>query len=281
MANQYGPQDPHQRPYGQPPPPQNGHPQQYQQPYGQSYPPPGYGYEQPYGQPYPPPGQGYGYGEPPRKPGKGAAFWLLVACAPVLLLFGCVAAVVSVSGDTTVTTRKDQPTAAQSAPIAEAEEAPTEEAPTQEAPTQEPESGPSAAAVGGTITLKGIESDLQVAVTLEKVVENATPKVDFLKPKDGNRFFAVQLTLKNTGRQAYSDSPSNGALLIDTEGQQYQSTFGDVQEGVSFAGSVTMGSGDSRKGVIVFEVPKTTKIEKLQFALNSGFADHKGEWLTK
>ncbi len=267
MANQYGPQDPHRRPYGQPPPPQNG----YSQPYQQPYPPPGHGYEQPYGGPYPPPGHEYGYGEPPRKPGKGAAFWLLVACAPILLLFGCVAAVVSVGGDTTVTTRKDRPTAAQSAPITE----------TEKAPTQEPESGPSTATVGGTITLKGIDSDLQVAVTLEKVVENATPKVDFLKPKDGSRFFAIQLTLKNTGQKAYSDSPSNGALLIDTEGQQYRSTFGDVQEGVSFAGSVTMGSGDSRKGVIVFEVPKTTKIEKLQFALDSGFADHKGEWLTK
>ena len=273
MANQYGPQDPHQRPYGQPPPPQNGYSQQYQQPYGQPYPPPGHGYEQPHGRPYPPPG--HGYGEPPRKPGKGAAFWLLVACAPILLLFGCVAAVVSVSDDTTVTTRKDRPTAAQSTPAAETE------AGTEKAPTQEPESGPATAAVGGTISLKGIDSDLQVAVTLEKVVENATPKVDFLKPKDGSRFFAIQLTLENTGRKAYSDSPSNGAMLIDTEGQQYRSTFGDVQEGVSFAGSVTMSSGDSRKGVIVFEVPKTTKIEKLQFALDSGFADHKGEWLTK
>ncbi|WP_440069135.1 DUF4352 domain-containing protein [Streptosporangium sp. OZ121] len=275
MANQYGPQDPHQRPYGQPPPPQNGYSQQHQQPYGQPYPPPGHGYEQPYGQPYPPPGRGYGYAEPPRKPSKGTAFWLLVACAPILLLFGCVAAVVSVSDDTTVTTRKDRPTAAHSAPVAETE------AETEKAPTQEPESKPSTATVGGTITLRGIESDLQVAVTLEKVVENATPKVDFFKPKDGSRFFAVQLTLKNTGQQAYSDSPSNGAMLIDTEGQQYRSTFGDIQEGVSFAGSVTMSSGDSRKGVIVFEVPKTTKIEKLQFALNSGFADHTGEWLTK
>ncbi|MDP9849663.1 hypothetical protein [Streptosporangium lutulentum] len=54
-----------------------------------------------------------------------------------------------------------------------------------------------------------------------------------------------------------------------------------MQEGVSFGGSVTMGAGDSRKGIIVFEVPQAAKISKFQFALNSGFADQKGEWLTQ
>ncbi|WP_326646569.1 DUF4352 domain-containing protein [Streptosporangium sp. NBC_01755] len=191
------------------------------------------------------------------------------------------AAVVSVGGDTTVTTQSDRSRAAQKGQGGAVQPTPVEtsQEPQEEAPTQETK--PSAAAVGGTITLKGIESELQVAVTLEKVVENATPKNDFLKPKEGNRLYAVELILNNTGSAAYSDSPSNGAHLIDAEGQQYRSTFGDVQEGVAFSGSVTMSADDSRKGIIVFEIPKSTKISKFQFALNSGFADHKGEWLTQ
>lgn len=30
--------------------------------------------------------------------------------------------------------------------------------------------------------------------------------------------------------------------------------------------------------MVVFEVPESAKLVKLQFALNSGFADQKGEW---
>ncbi|GAA2880944.1 hypothetical protein GCM10010517_43740 [Streptosporangium fragile] len=264
MANQHGPHDPRWQPqqhYGHPPHPPAGYPQQYQQPYGQPYPPPG-----------------PGYGAPP--PGKGPVFWLLAVCAPILLLAGCMAVVISAGSDTTVTTQPDRPGAAQRDQGGDAQPTLTEDSQeTQPAPVQEPE--PTAAAVGGTITLKGIKPELQVAVTLEKIVDNATPQNDFLKPRDGNRFYAVELTLANTGQAVYSDSPSNGAFLIDSEGQQYQTTFGDVQEGVVFSGSVTMSAGDKRKGLLIFEVPKSTKISKLQFALNSGFADQKGEWLTQ
>ncbi|MER6829532.1 DUF4352 domain-containing protein [Streptosporangium sp. NPDC000563] len=91
----------------------------------------------------------------------------------------------------------------------------------------------------------------------------------------------IRADIRSNSSSKTPGSPSNGAMLIDTEGQQYRTTYGDIQEGVSFAGSVTMSSGDSRKGVLVFEVPKTMKIKKLQFALDSGFADHKGEWLTE
>ncbi|MDP9842265.1 DUF4352 domain-containing protein [Streptosporangium lutulentum] len=213
-------------------------------------------------------------------------FWLLIVCVPILLLFSCVATVVSIGGDTTVTTQEDRPGAVRSAAPESTQPSPVQEAEspaaaenTQPSPVQEAK--PSAAAVGGAITLQGRDSGLQVAVTLVKVVENAKPKNDYSKPETGNRFFAVQLILNNTGQAAYSDSPTNGAYVIDAEGQQYSSAYGDVQEGVSFHGSVTMGAGDSRKGIIVFEVPQAAKISKFQFALNSGFADQKGEWLTQ
>jgi hypothetical protein len=84
--------------------------------------------------------------------------------------------------------------------------------------------------------------------------------------------------LANQGVAVYSDSPSNGAVLIDGEGQQFRSTLHQVSEGQSFGGSATINVGDSRKGVIVFEVPEGAKLVKFQFGLNSGFAQQKGEW---
>ncbi|GAA5077328.1 hypothetical protein HNP84_003698 [Thermocatellispora tengchongensis] len=153
--------------------------------------------------------------------------------------------------------------------------------PEQEPPASEASEADEPAKLGGTITLAGLESDLQVAVTLERVVETATPANDFLKPSAGNRFYAVELVLHNKGQAPYSDSPLNGAVLIDAEGQQYRATIAEVREGVAFGGSVSMGAGDNRKGVIVFEVPAAAEIAKFQFALNSGFADQKGEWLTR
>jgi hypothetical protein len=41
---------------------------------------------------------------------------------------------------------------------------------------------------------------------------------------------------------------------------------------------VTIGAGDTGLGFITFEVPHESQVAKVQFALNSGFADETGEW---
>ncbi|MFC4534723.1 DUF4352 domain-containing protein [Sphaerisporangium dianthi] len=115
-------------------------------------------------------------------------------------------------------------------------------------------------------------------VTVTKVTQRATPSNQFLKPKTGNRYVAVELRLANKGRAVYDDAPSNGAKLIDSEGQQYNTTFGEISEGVVLS-AVTVSPGDSRKGVLLFEIPASVKPAKFQFGLNSGFADQKGEWI--
>ncbi|MEO3889520.1 hypothetical protein [Nonomuraea sp. B5E05] len=50
-------------------------------------------------------------------------------------------------------------------------------------------------------------------------------------------------------------------------GQQYRSSFHDVREGQSFGGSSTIHVRDTRKGVIVYEVPEGAKPAKFQYAL--------------
>ncbi|WP_052422885.1 DUF4352 domain-containing protein [Nonomuraea candida] len=135
------------------------------------------------------------------------------------------------------------------------------------------------AAVGGSITLQGTDPGLKMSVTVNRLVNPATPASDLLKPKTGNKFAAVEITLANVGQAVYSEMPSIGAWLIDAEGQQYRSTIvHDVREGQSFGGTANINGGDSRKGVIVFEVPQAARPAKFQFALNSGIASQKGEW---
>ncbi|MDX2685112.1 DUF4352 domain-containing protein [Streptomyces scabiei] len=89
---------------------------------------------------------------------------------------------------------------------------------------------------------------------------------------------AVQFRLKNTGTVVYDDSPSNGARLVDAQGQQFDTAFEDTTAGPGFPGSVAVAPGDTALGFITFEVPTASKIAKVQFAMNSGFSGSTGQW---
>jgi uncharacterized protein DUF4352 len=249
-----------------------GYPPQSQGPYGQQPP------SQPYGYSGPQPGYGYQPPPPPKRSNVGLILALVIGI-PLLLLGGC-AAVVLVLSDTggreSIVTEADAPSVVvptrapeSGAPAVQEETAAAEQPARQEQST---------AAVGGAITLQGTDPGLSMKVTVVKVVNPATPDSDFMKAQSGNKFVALEVTLENVGQAVYSDAPTNGAMLIDGESQQYQTSFHRVREGQSLNGSVTINVGDSRKGMIVFEVPESAKLAKLQFGLNSGFASQKGEW---
>ncbi|WP_156325392.1 hypothetical protein [Nonomuraea sp. SBT364] len=55
-------------------------------------------------------------------------------------------------------------------------------------------------------------------------------------------------------------------------------TWSSVDSWCWLSPRVTLAAGDQRRGTLVFEVPKNAKIERFQFALESGFAEQKGEW---
>ncbi|MBF8186346.1 DUF4352 domain-containing protein [Nonomuraea sp. K274] len=248
-------------PYDQQPP---------QQPYGSGPQPqhPGYGYQPPTSPPPPPPRRNLG---------------LILALAigiPLMLLGGC-AAVVLVLSDTggreSIVTEADSPNVAaptrapdSSAPAAEEDRAAATEQPAQQEQ--------SIAAVGGSITLEGMDPGLKMKVTLNQVFNPATPAEDYMKPDTGTKLVALQLTLSNVGQAVYDGAPSNGANVIDSEGQQYQSTYARIREGQGFDGAARINAGDARKGVILFAVPESAKLVKFQYGLNSGFANQKGEW---
>ena len=138
-----------------------------------------------------------------------------------------------------------------------------------------------AAAVGDTLTLKGIEDGEQLDVTLKKWLPAAEGASEFDTPQDGKRWAAAQFELVNTGAKVYADSPQNGAKAADSQGQRFDSWFGEIKAGPGMSSDVSLPKGEKALGWIVFEVPKDSKIVSVQFAMNSGFSNQTGQWSVK
>ncbi len=138
---------------------------------------------------------------------------------------------------------------------------------------------PASASVGDTLALSGTSGGEKADVTVVKIVDPASAKEAFSSPKAGERLVAVQFRIRNTGTAVYDDSPSNGARLVDNEGQQFTARIAtDTTAGPSFPGSVMIAPGDTALGYITFTVPTASRVAKVQFALNSGFAPSTGQW---
>ncbi|MFE0628790.1 DUF4352 domain-containing protein [Streptomyces sp. NPDC058864] len=137
------------------------------------------------------------------------------------------------------------------------------------------------AGIGDTISLHGMDDGSRIDVTLVKWVDPAKSSDEFMAPEKGKRWVAAQLRLTNTGTAVYSDSPGNGLTVTDGDGQQFQTTFGEVTAGPAMSSDLRLTKGAKGLGWVVFEVPKASKITKLQMALDSGFADETGQWNIK
>jgi hypothetical protein len=169
-----------------------------------------------------------------------------LAAAALLALTGCTAE------ETVNTTPKNT-----------ASKAAEEKAPAEEETTEAPEE--KTAAVGDTLTLKGIEDGEQLDVTLKKWLPTAKPATEFDIPQDGKRWAAAQFELVNTGSKVYADSPQNGAKAADSQGQRFDSWFGEIKAGPSMSSDVSLPKGEKALGWIVFEVPKDSKVVSVQF----------------
>jgi hypothetical protein len=138
---------------------------------------------------------------------------------------------------------------------------------------------PATARIGSAITLSGNDSGEKTAVTVTKVIASASPGDEFTSAPAGDRLYAVQFRLDDTGSAAYSDAPSNGAAVVDSSGQSYQASITDTASGcASFPGTENIAPGASGLGCIVFDVPKAAKITGVQFTLDSGMGPQTGQW---
>jgi hypothetical protein len=135
------------------------------------------------------------------------------------------------------------------------------------------------AGIGTAITLAGNSSGEQMSVTVTKVISSAQPGDEFTSAPAGDRLYAVQYRLADTGSAAYSDAPSNGVAVTDSSGQSYQSALADTAaDCTSFPATENIAPGSSGLGCIVFEVPKSAKIVSAQFTLDSGMGPQTGQW---
>lgn len=140
-------------------------------------------------------------------------------------------------------------------------------------------SGAAPARVGDTVELRGSAPGARMAVTVTSVVDPADPANDFGSPSPGRKLVAVQFRLRNTGSATYSDAPSNGAEVIDEQGQGFNATVtSTVTSGQAFPAGVHLAPGDSALGFVVFELPVSSHPSRVQFTLDSGFADQTGQW---
>jgi Domain of unknown function (DUF4352) len=248
------PQYPPQQPYGQQPYPQ-GPP-----PYGQQI--PGQYPAQP---PYPSPGHGYGPQppqppQPPRQRRKRHRVRKVILGTGGLIVVIIVVAALASAGSSGHTVTTGQAAASPSVSASK---------------TSKPTT---AAKVGSTITLAGIDSGERVAVTVTKIYRHAQPASSFDDPDTDDRLVAVQFRLADTGSAAYSDSPSNGAEVVDASGQSYQSALNDAANCPSFPGTENIAPGASGLGCVVFEVPQAAVITEVQFTLDSGMGPQTGQW---
>ncbi|MFE3197574.1 DUF4352 domain-containing protein [Embleya sp. NPDC059237] len=144
------------------------------------------------------------------------------------------------------------------------------------APTSTRPSAPPAAKVGDTLTLTNAKG-VPVDVTLVKLVDPASSSNQYLKPKAGNRYVAIQWKIVNSGDQPITDTPNFGSHLIDADGQQFGSSFGETSAGPAFPSSVSIPPGGVRLGFVTYEVPTAAKITTIQLQI-SMMSTNTGQW---
>ncbi|NRQ40852.1 DUF4352 domain-containing protein, partial [Nonomuraea sp. NN258] len=217
---------------------------------------------------------GYPYGPPPAESHRRntALVVVLAIGLPLLLLGGCGVFYVTVLNSA----------AEESGPVYSTSSAQLRDESSADAgqPDTDSGSGPGSDAkgLGATFTLRGLKAGEKMAVTLDKVIPTAEPISKFNAPLAGRRYMAVQLTMTNKGAELYDDAPGSAATVLDGEGQQYRGTFLEVKDGPPLGKFTTIPVGQTRKGLIVFEVPEAAQMVELRFALNNGYAEERGEW---
>ncbi|CAN3982453.1 DUF4352 domain-containing protein [Kitasatospora purpeofusca] len=183
------------------------------------------------------------------------------------------------TGGPSVSTEAKQTPAATAPAAGAATSAAAKPADSKPAESKPAEAAKAPAKVGDTIALKGtLEKGNTADVTALKVVDPAQSSNEYLHAEDGKHYVAVQFQIKPTGAKAYSEAPWSAAKVVDDQGQAYGPTLAETKAGPSFQTPTNIASGETGKGFVVFEVPNGTKLDKVQFSLDNGFADQVGQW---
>ncbi|WP_415321431.1 DUF4352 domain-containing protein [Clostridium perfringens] len=108
--------------------------------------------------------------------------------------------------------------------------------------------------VGDTIQTK----DFKITVNKVETSEGG----EFVKPKDGNEFIKVDITIENTSKEEQNVSSMIMFKVVDKDGRSYNQAIVEDQNG-QLDGKV--GSGRKLTGEYVVEVPKGATGLQLEF----------------
>jgi hypothetical protein len=132
--------------------------------------------------------------------------------------------------------------------------------------------------VGDSSTLIGNTPGEKLSLTLLAYMPSVQAG-QYDTPDSGTQYVGAQLSIANIGTVAYNDSPSNGLVVVTTNGQQSQSTIltgGPCSN--SFASSVNIAPGYSEQGCVPVEIPVGTTAAYVQYTPDSGFASNTAQW---
>jgi len=140
-------------------------------------------------------------------------------------------------------------------------------------------SGTTTAALGSAIKLAGVAGGEQVTVTAVRVINSATSSDTLFAPTAGERYYAVQFRLDNTGSVTYAENADFEATVIDSAGKSFTPDLLDTVNGCpAFPGTGKISAGSSTTGCVVFDLPVTAAVKDIRYVPDSGQGPQTGQW---
>ncbi len=111
----------------------------------------------------------------------------------------------------------------------------------------------------------------ELAVTAGKPVVTR-PTIRSMKVERGHRLVAVPVTVRNTGGISWSSHADLVTLVADDAGLTYSPdpAFGKVRAGRSLPEDLTVAAGATRRGLVVFEMPRGVRVAKITARVGPG-----------
>jgi len=126
------------------------------------------------------------------------------------------------------------------------------------APTAVPTAVAARAKIGDTTSLK------EYSLVINAAKDNATSTNQFLKPKDGYRWYALDVTITAIAADvAYNPLYAKIKLADNTEAT---TAFGGVEPGLK---SGKLAAGESTRGWLTFEIPTAAQPAQFQYEIVS------------
>ena len=132
-----------------------------------------------------------------------------------------------------------------------------------------------------TLSFKDENGDAY-SVDLVEVIDPAQGADQFTTPNAGDRFVAADFKITDTGKQATSDDANSTASIVGSDNQTYTADFDSVSGCTNFnSGEYQINPGQSATGCVVFQLPTTIKVSKVEWSPNGGFGGSFGTWNVK